>query len=103
MCEVVKATLLWEAYLHVYAGFSSKDYIMSNQATKAPGFFSSIKHAVGGAAHATHRGTKLVASSFETAELMLIPLQAEAITDALEALQGTSFEEFRKQKADLLG
>ena len=70
---------------------------------KAPGFFSSIKHAVGGAAHATHRGTKLVASSFETAELMLIPLQAEAITDALEALQGTSLEEFRKQKADLLG
>jgi hypothetical protein len=86
------------------------DFIMATSKTsaavapaKAPGFFSSIKHAVGGAAHATHRGTKLVASSFETAELMLIPLQAEAITDALEALQGTSLEDFRKQKADLLG
>ena len=103
MCGVVWATLLWEAYLHVYAGFSSKDYIMSNQAIKAPGFFSSIKHAVNGAAHATHRGTKLVASSFETAELMLIPLQAEAITDALEALQGKTLEQFRQDKADLLG
>ena len=76
---------------------------MSTQATKAPGFFSSIKHAVGGAAHATHRGTKLVASSFETAELMLIPLQAEAITDALEALQGKTLEQFRQDKMDLLG
>ena len=100
---MVKASLLWEAYLHVCAGFSSKDYIMSNQATKAPGFFSSIKHAVGGAAHATHRGTKLVASSFETAELMLIPLQAEAITDAMEALQGKTLEQFRQDKMDLLG
>ena len=95
----------------MYAGFSSKDYIMATAKTntnatataKAPGFFSSLKHAVHGAAHATHRGTKLVASSFETAELMLIPLQAEAITDALEALQGKTLEQFRQDKADLLG
>jgi predicted DNA-binding protein with PD1-like motif len=75
----------------------------ASQQDKAPGFFSSLKHAVHGAAHATHRGTRLVSSSFETAELMLIPLQAEAITDALEALNGTSLEDFRRQKADLLG
>ena len=71
--------------------------------TKAPGFFSSLKHAVHGTAHATHRATKLVASSFETAELMLIPLQAEAITDALSALEGKTLDQFRKEKADLLG
>ena len=68
-----------------------------------PGFFSSIKHATSGAAHATHRGTRLLAATFETAELMLIPLQAEAITDALEALDGMSLDDFRTQKANLLG
>ena len=70
---------------------------------KEPGFFSSLKHAVHGAAHATHRGTRLVSSSFETAELMLIPLQAEAITDAIEALNGKTLDQFRQDKADLLG
>ncbi len=92
--NLVKATLLWEAYLHVYAGFSSKDYIMATSKTapatatapaKKVGWFGLLfgqaKELVPAAGNTAVTSLKLVNSGLNTALNHTLGMELDSLED----------------------